>query len=118
MHLIWLQFEDIGLHGTKVIVYNLWFNDDGNVELDFDTDPEVETSFCLFMLAFSFNSLLHVDNLSLGQTFSKGCLCLISKSFSFPSSRGNTNLCYMPLSFSIRCFLVEWGCRIFVLMGI
>ncbi|XP_073261065.1 protein MICRORCHIDIA 6 isoform X2 [Populus alba] len=35
------QFEDIGLHGTKVIVYNLWFNDDGNVELDFDTDPEV-----------------------------------------------------------------------------
>ncbi|XP_061953611.1 protein MICRORCHIDIA 6-like isoform X3 [Populus nigra] len=34
------QFEDIGLHGTKVIVYNLWFNDDGNVELDFDTDPE------------------------------------------------------------------------------
>ncbi|KAI9384624.1 hypothetical protein POPTR_012G089000v4 [Populus trichocarpa] len=34
------QFDDIGSHGTKVIIYNLWFSDDGNVELDFDTDPE------------------------------------------------------------------------------
>ncbi|KAI4336179.1 hypothetical protein L6164_014737 [Bauhinia variegata] len=34
------QFDDIGSHGTKVIVYNLWLNDDGNLELDFDTDPE------------------------------------------------------------------------------
>jgi len=34
------QFEDIGPHGTKVIVYNLWLNDDGILELDFDTDKE------------------------------------------------------------------------------
>ncbi|XP_015580189.1 protein MICRORCHIDIA 6 isoform X1 [Ricinus communis] len=34
------QFDDIGSHGTKVIIYNLWFNDDGVVELDFDTDPQ------------------------------------------------------------------------------
>ncbi|KAK4264356.1 hypothetical protein QN277_025548 [Acacia crassicarpa] len=34
------QFEDIGPHGTKVIIYNLWFNDDGNLELDFDKDLE------------------------------------------------------------------------------
>ncbi|XP_011040469.1 PREDICTED: MORC family CW-type zinc finger protein 3-like isoform X3 [Populus euphratica] len=34
------QFDDIGSHGTKVVIYNLWFSDDGNVELDFDTDPE------------------------------------------------------------------------------
>ncbi|XP_021832733.1 protein MICRORCHIDIA 6 isoform X2 [Prunus avium] len=34
------QFNDIGAHGTKVIIYNLWFSDDGNVELDFDTDSE------------------------------------------------------------------------------
>ncbi|XP_027356973.1 protein MICRORCHIDIA 6 isoform X2 [Abrus precatorius] len=34
------QFEDIGPHGTKVIIYNLWCNDDGNLELDFDTDPQ------------------------------------------------------------------------------
>ncbi|XP_062017533.1 protein MICRORCHIDIA 6-like isoform X2 [Rosa rugosa] len=34
------QFNDIGAHGTKVMIYNLWFNDDGSAELDFDTDPE------------------------------------------------------------------------------
>ncbi|XP_040362764.1 protein MICRORCHIDIA 6-like [Rosa chinensis] len=35
------QFNDIGAHGTEVMIYNLWFNDDGSAELDFDTDPEV-----------------------------------------------------------------------------
>lgn len=34
------QFDDIGDHGTKVIVYNLWFNDEGRMELDFEADPE------------------------------------------------------------------------------
>ncbi|CAN0890345.1 Protein MICRORCHIDIA 6 [Linum grandiflorum] len=34
------QFDDIGLHGTKVVIYNLWCNDDGNTELDFHTDHE------------------------------------------------------------------------------
>ncbi|CAN1334903.1 Protein MICRORCHIDIA 6 [Linum perenne] len=34
------NFDDIGLHGTKVVIYNLWHNDDGNTELDFDTDPQ------------------------------------------------------------------------------
>ncbi|KAJ4712371.1 protein MICRORCHIDIA 6 [Melia azedarach] len=34
------QFDDIGAHGTKVIIYNLWLNDDGKLELDFDLDPE------------------------------------------------------------------------------
>ncbi|CAL4954092.1 unnamed protein product [Urochloa decumbens] len=34
------NFTDIGPHGTKIIVFNLWSNDDGNLELDFDTDPE------------------------------------------------------------------------------
>lgn len=34
------QFDDIGAHGTKVIIYNLWLNDDGNVELDFESDPQ------------------------------------------------------------------------------
>ncbi|KAM3703914.1 hypothetical protein ACJW30_04G136000 [Castanea mollissima] len=34
------EFDDIGAHGTKVIIYNLWFNDDGNMELDFLSDPE------------------------------------------------------------------------------
>lgn len=32
------QFVDISSHGTKIIVYNLWLNDDGELELDFNTD--------------------------------------------------------------------------------
>jgi hypothetical protein len=36
-----MQFDNMGSHGTKVIVYNLWFNDEGITELDFDTDPKV-----------------------------------------------------------------------------
>ncbi|CAH2076488.1 unnamed protein product, partial [Thlaspi arvense] len=32
------QFEDIGTHGTKVIIYNLWLNDEGIYELSFDDD--------------------------------------------------------------------------------
>ncbi|CAO2819056.1 unnamed protein product [Amaranthus hypochondriacus] len=34
------QFEDIGPHGTKIIIFNLWFADDGTLELDLDSDPE------------------------------------------------------------------------------
>ncbi|KAM4117517.1 hypothetical protein ACJW30_02G130700 [Castanea mollissima] len=35
-----LQFEDIGPHGTKIIIYNLWLNDEGIYELSFDDDDE------------------------------------------------------------------------------
>lgn len=34
------QFDDIGSHGTKIIIYNLWFNNDGKLELDFDSDSK------------------------------------------------------------------------------
>lgn len=34
------QFDDIGPHGTKVIIFNLWFTDDGTLEFDFESDPE------------------------------------------------------------------------------
>ncbi|TVU31245.1 hypothetical protein EJB05_22926, partial [Eragrostis curvula] len=34
------QFQDIGNHGTKVAIYNLWMNDDGLLELDFDDNDE------------------------------------------------------------------------------
>ncbi|CAH1434611.1 unnamed protein product [Lactuca virosa] len=34
------QFEDIGSHGTKVLIYNLWLNDEGIYELNFDDDDE------------------------------------------------------------------------------
>lgn len=36
-----LQFENLGPHGTKIIVYNLWMNDEGIYELNFDDDLEV-----------------------------------------------------------------------------
>lgn len=44
------QFEDIAHHGTKVIIYNLWLNDDGIFELDFDDDDEV--ILCILMFHF------------------------------------------------------------------
>ncbi|XP_062010175.1 protein MICRORCHIDIA 6-like [Rosa rugosa] len=34
------QFDDIGPHGTKIVIYSLWLNDDGDMELDFNFDPE------------------------------------------------------------------------------
>ncbi|CAH8274147.1 unnamed protein product [Arabidopsis lyrata] len=37
---LWQQFVEIGTHGTKVIIYNLWLNDEGIYELSFDDDSE------------------------------------------------------------------------------
>uniref|UniRef100_A0A453RHF5 Morc S5 domain-containing protein n=1 Tax=Aegilops tauschii subsp. strangulata TaxID=200361 RepID=A0A453RHF5_AEGTS len=34
------QFEDMGCHGTKIVVFNLWLNDVDEMELDFTTDDE------------------------------------------------------------------------------
>ncbi|XP_065023906.1 protein MICRORCHIDIA 6-like isoform X2 [Musa acuminata AAA Group] len=34
------NFDDIGHNGTKIIIYNLWFNDMGNMELDFESDEK------------------------------------------------------------------------------
>ncbi|KAM0850404.1 hypothetical protein ACQ4PT_053099 [Festuca glaucescens] len=34
------NFSDIGPHGTKIIVFNLWSNDNGVLELDFDSREE------------------------------------------------------------------------------
>ncbi|KQK10180.1 protein MICRORCHIDIA 6 isoform X1 [Brachypodium distachyon] len=34
------NFDDIGPHGTRIIVFNLWSNDDGVLELDFDSKEE------------------------------------------------------------------------------
>ncbi|KAK3033051.1 hypothetical protein RJ639_035677 [Escallonia herrerae] len=34
------QFDDIGNQGTKNVIYNLWLNNDGSTELDFDFDAE------------------------------------------------------------------------------
>jgi hypothetical protein len=42
------QFSDIGPHGTKIIVFNLWSNDNGVLELDFDSREEVSIR-CLYI---------------------------------------------------------------------
>ncbi|CAN6901207.1 unnamed protein product [Brassica oleracea] len=34
------RFDNVGSHGTKVIIYNLWLNSDAKLELDFDSDAE------------------------------------------------------------------------------
>uniref|UniRef100_A0A0E0J1N9 Morc S5 domain-containing protein n=1 Tax=Oryza nivara TaxID=4536 RepID=A0A0E0J1N9_ORYNI len=34
------NFSDIGPHGTKIVVFNLWSNDNGDLELDFDIDEK------------------------------------------------------------------------------
>ncbi|CAN4105574.1 unnamed protein product [Withania somnifera] len=34
------QFDEIKSHGTRIIVYNLWLNDEGIYELNFDDDDE------------------------------------------------------------------------------
>ncbi|KAG6514826.1 hypothetical protein ZIOFF_025200 [Zingiber officinale] len=36
------NFNDMGSHGTKIIIYNLWHNDMGETELDFETDEKAE----------------------------------------------------------------------------
>jgi hypothetical protein len=41
---LYVQFQDVGSHGTKVAVYNLWMNDDGLLELDFEDDDEVSVN--------------------------------------------------------------------------
>ena len=35
-----LQFEDIESHGTKIVIYNLWLNDEEIYELSFDDYAE------------------------------------------------------------------------------
>ncbi|CAH8391097.1 unnamed protein product [Eruca vesicaria subsp. sativa] len=37
---LYLLFDDLGSHGTKVIIYNMWLNSDAKLELDFDSDTE------------------------------------------------------------------------------
>ena len=56
MVLICIQFQDIGNHGTKVAIYNLWMNDDGLLELDFDDDDEVNVHE---IFHHKYNAILH-----------------------------------------------------------
>ncbi|CAN1190565.1 Protein MICRORCHIDIA 2 [Linum perenne] len=38
------QFDVIGKHGTKILIYNLWLNDEGVYELSFDDDDKAYAS--------------------------------------------------------------------------
>lgn len=38
-----LQFTGMKDHGTRIVLYNLWEDDQGQLELDFDTDPYVSS---------------------------------------------------------------------------
>lgn len=44
-----LQFNNIKHQGTKIILYNLWEDDEGQLELDFDIDPYVGVTFFMVM---------------------------------------------------------------------
>ncbi|KVH98226.1 Histidine kinase-like ATPase, ATP-binding domain-containing protein, partial [Cynara cardunculus var. scolymus] len=48
------QFDDVGSHGTKIIIYNLWLDGEGNMELDFDSDPEAYLSVLYLKLPDTF----------------------------------------------------------------
>ncbi|VAH60423.1 unnamed protein product [Triticum turgidum subsp. durum] len=52
------QFDDIGEHGTKIIVFNLWFNDDGDMELDFNSDKKAYASILYLRVPDSFRIIL------------------------------------------------------------
>jgi hypothetical protein len=39
------QFDDIGPHGTKVIVFNLSRNTKGDLDINFNTDTKVTTTY-------------------------------------------------------------------------
>ena len=36
-----MQFDHLEEQGTRIVIYNLWDDDEGKLELDFDTDPHV-----------------------------------------------------------------------------
>lgn len=37
------QFLSVNTHGTKIIIYNLWEDAHGQVELDFESDDQVSS---------------------------------------------------------------------------
>lgn len=49
-----LQFNPMKGQGTRIIVYNLWEDDQGLLELDFDADPHVTKPFNILYLLLVF----------------------------------------------------------------
>ncbi|KAM7251729.1 hypothetical protein ACFE04_023612 [Oxalis oulophora] len=52
------QFEGIEKHGTKIIIYNLWLNDEGVYELSMDDDDEAYASILYLKKFKNFTILL------------------------------------------------------------
>lgn len=55
------QFNQMKDHGTRIIIYNLWEDDQGQLELDFDADPYVCLG-CHYILVWTI--LFHLRQLS------------------------------------------------------
>lgn len=45
-----VQFDHLEDQGTRIVIYNLWEDDEGKLELDFDTDPHVTSLPRLFSI--------------------------------------------------------------------
>lgn len=54
-YLLCLQFTGMKDHGTRIVLYNLWEDDQGHLELDFDTDPYVSIP-----LLYSYTRVVHI----------------------------------------------------------
>ncbi|XP_042383218.1 protein MICRORCHIDIA 5-like isoform X2 [Zingiber officinale] len=52
-------FNDMGNHGTKIIIYNLWHNDTGETELDFEIDEKVYCSILYLHMPDNFKIILY-----------------------------------------------------------
>lgn len=107
------QFEDIGSHGTKVLIYNLWLNDEGIYELSFDDDSEV---YRLWEICFPYSFFVRSISISLtcfvGMKFWKCPIFQIDPmeswgSFSVPLSN---QWCFIHL-ISLLCWIFRWTCR-------
>ena len=60
-----VQFNLIENHGTRIIIYNLWEDDQGQLELDFGSDQHVCDYVCsstnVFFHFLAVPSLLNLD---------------------------------------------------------
>lgn len=41
------QFSSVKDQGTRIVIYNLWEDDQGELELDFDADEHVSSNYKL-----------------------------------------------------------------------
>uniref|UniRef100_A0A803MER1 Morc S5 domain-containing protein n=1 Tax=Chenopodium quinoa TaxID=63459 RepID=A0A803MER1_CHEQI len=52
------QFDSIRYQGTRIIIYNLWEDDGGQLELDFGTDPHSYASILYLRIPLGFRIIL------------------------------------------------------------